>query len=277
MARIELIVTDLDGTFTTSKYAFCPENAQAVRMAQARGIRVCACTARNWALAKGQVRRAGFDSFTIACNGASLVDNQTGLPVWRLRIAAEDVEALVRTGVRHGARVAVYTNEQILFLDGHAADHYASYPADWHRVDRDLAIPVTRCHSETEMAVLGGEAAELVEFIKPNAAWDAQAQALFARFSSSGLGGACTFIMQSGATKRLGAMALAKRLGIPRERVMAVGDNQNDAEMLRWAGVGVAMGDGDGAAKDAADMVTDAHDNAGFYKAVLSVALQDRL
>jgi hydroxymethylpyrimidine pyrophosphatase-like HAD family hydrolase len=37
---------------------------------------------------------------------------------------------------------------------------------------------------------------------------------------------------------------LAARFGIARERVVAVGDADNDLEMLRGAGLGVAMGNG---------------------------------
>ena len=39
--EIKLVVTDLDGTFTTSKYHFCPENARAIQRAQQAGVMVC--------------------------------------------------------------------------------------------------------------------------------------------------------------------------------------------------------------------------------------------
>jgi Cof subfamily protein (haloacid dehalogenase superfamily) len=45
-----------------------------------------------------------------------------------------------------------------------------------------------------------------------------------------------------GMSKAVGVDWLARRLGVRREEVMAVGDNDNDAEMLAWAGLGVAMG-----------------------------------
>jgi hydroxymethylpyrimidine pyrophosphatase-like HAD family hydrolase len=48
---------------------------------------------------------------------------------------------------------------------------------------------------------------------------------------------------------------LADTYGLPRERVMAVGDQDNDAPMIAWAGVGVAMGNGSPAALAAADWI----------------------
>lgn len=275
--RIELIVTDLDGTFTNSKYEFCPENREAVLLAQRAGIKVCACTARNWGLAKGQVRRAGFDNWTISSNGASLVDNQTGLPVVRHRLDPEDVEKILLLGVRHDARVAIYTNEQILYLDGHSAAHYTTYPGDWDRVDRDLAIPVTCCKSILEMVVLGAESSELIEITKPSLMDLSEEENDYLKgFSVSGIGGHCTFVLQKGISKLSGVMELAGRLGVPRERVMTIGDNINDVEMLQWAGIGVAVANGDEKAKAAADYITLDHNKAGFCHAVMELAISGR-
>ena len=67
--------------------------------------------------------------------------------------------------------------------------------------------------------------------------------------------------------------ALAERLGIPREKVMALGDNGNDVTMLQYAGVSVAMGDGSPEAKAAARCLTAPHDQNGLAQAVRRYAL----
>jgi hydroxymethylpyrimidine pyrophosphatase-like HAD family hydrolase len=43
---------------------------------------------------------------------------------------------------------------------------------------------------------------------------------------------------------------------VPAEATLAVGDGGNDIEMLRWAGLGVAMGHAPDEVKAAADEVT---------------------
>ena len=58
-------------------------------------------------------------------------------------------------------------------------------------------------------------------------------------------------------------MGLARRLGIPREEVMAIGDNSNDVPMIEAAGVGVAVANATDEAKAAADYVCEADNNAG--------------
>ncbi|MGI5503919.1 HAD family hydrolase [Lentzea sp. CA-135723] len=48
---------------------------------------------------------------------------------------------------------------------------------------------------------------------------------------------------------------LAAQLGVPPEDALAIGDGANDVEMLRWAGLGVAMGQAPEHVKAAADEV----------------------
>ena len=49
---------------------------------------------------------------------------------------------------------------------------------------------------------------------------------------------------------------------------MAFGDGENDIEMLKFAGIGVAMGNAKEKTKEAADYVTDTVENHGVLKAL---------
>jgi hydroxymethylpyrimidine pyrophosphatase-like HAD family hydrolase len=53
-------------------------------------------------------------------------------------------------------------------------------------------------------------------------------------------------------SKATGLAAVARRLGAPASRVLAFGDGNNDAPMLAWAGLGIAMAHGRPAAQKAA-------------------------
>ncbi len=57
------------------------------------------------------------------------------------------------------------------------------------------------------------------------------------------------------ANKGLALQRLAKLLGVAREEVLAIGDSGNDVPMLKYAGIGAAMGGGRANAKEAADYV----------------------
>jgi Cof subfamily protein (haloacid dehalogenase superfamily) len=67
-----------------------------------------------------------------------------------------------------------------------------------------------------------------------------------------------------GVSKASGLDFLCERLGVAQADVLAVGDGNNDREMLQWAGRGVAMGHAPDAVKDLADAVTGAVDEDGL-------------
>lgn len=56
--------------------------------------------------------------------------------------------------------------------------------------------------------------------------------------------------------------------GMTREECIAFGDGENDMGMLRFAGIGVAMGNGEDCVKEVADYVTDGVDEDGIINAL---------
>ena len=64
-------------------------------------------------------------------------------------------------------------------------------------------------------------------------------------------------ILPAGGGKVEGLSHVLAALGLTREQAIAFGDGGNDVEMLRWAGIGVAMGNACPEAKAAADYITD--------------------
>ena len=63
-------------------------------------------------------------------------------------------------------------------------------------------------------------------------------------------------------------MALAQRLGLTRDEVMAVGDSGNDRTMVELAGLGVAMGNATEDIKQAADVITADNNHDGVAEAI---------
>ena len=65
-----------------------------------------------------------------------------------------------------------------------------------------------------------------------------------------------------------------QRAGIKKEEILAIGDQNNDIELLKAGGVSVAMGNATNELKACADYVTDAIDNDGFAKAMEKFCLK---
>ncbi|WP_128861569.1 HAD-IIB family hydrolase, partial [Streptococcus parasanguinis] len=75
-------------------------------------------------------------------------------------------------------------------------------------------------------------------------------------------------ILPKGASKASALQALSQTLGYSRDQVMALGDANNDLEMLRFAGYSVAMGNGNAAVKEIADFITLTNDEDGVAHAI---------
>lgn len=64
-----------------------------------------------------------------------------------------------------------------------------------------------------------------------------------------------TELRPKGSNKAEGLEIAAKHLSVPREKVLALGDNDNDVEMLQWAGIGVAISSATEKARQASNFV----------------------
>ncbi len=71
-----------------------------------------------------------------------------------------------------------------------------------------------------------------------------------------------------GINKGIGLLKLGAYLGIKREEIMACGDGENDIEMLREAGFGVAVKNAEREVKAVADYITGSNDEQGVAKAI---------
>ena len=75
-------------------------------------------------------------------------------------------------------------------------------------------------------------------------------------------------ISAHGCNKGLAVIELGAAYGFKREEICAFGDSGNDIEMLKAAGLGIAMGNGSPEAKRAADYVCDKISEDGLVKAL---------
>ena len=75
-------------------------------------------------------------------------------------------------------------------------------------------------------------------------------------------------VIPKGGGKHIGIGKMLDRYGIGREECMALGDGENDITMLRYAGIGVAMGNAADEVKAASDYVTGTADEDGVAAAM---------
>ncbi len=87
-------------------------------------------------------------------------------------------------------------------------------------------------------------------------------------FSFSHVPSTCGEVTLAGVSKAAGIEALITALGVDRAATVAIGDGNNDLDMVRYAGVGIAMGNAKDELKLAADFVTRDISDGGIAHAI---------
>ena len=161
---------------------------------------------------------------------------------------------------QHGLAVVMTINE---------VNYYsAAYPLNpgWQsRTDCVMARLSAALTSAPTRIIIAGETA--IEQVGALAGAQSEALALHRYYSREGAL-ASAVLTHPRATKQDALAELARSIGIEAAEVLALGDAEADTGMLRWAGVGVAMGNAMPEARAAARWIAPSHDEAGWATTV---------
>lgn len=254
--EVKLIMMDIDGTIVNSPHnrSVSEELCETVRLVAEQGILIGLASGRNYGHVMSQMKDIGFTGPYICNNGAYVVmDGQIYSEVlltddiidiaWK---QAEELQCYIEfsgRNVMHTCTIPGYTG---LTFPKDGTDDYLDV------LKYDAYIP-ERMHKEyiskITLVVNTREKADKIEkFWKFGELKDEV-------FLSNSFW-YCLEITRKGVCKGEGLLAVAKRLGIPMEKVLAIGDGDNDAKMLKVAGISFAMGNASAAALAAAKYQT---------------------
>lgn len=268
--RISLIAMDLDGTtLQADGNRFSPRLQAALARAHERGVAVVPVTGRQYAFLPEAVQTgAAWENLCVLCNGGQIRRLATGelLENWPLPSAALplliDVAEALELPLEFSVGGKVYLT-----------------PADWERErqwrEGDLSfhlntILVQQGHAVPDLRALCGEETEKVLFPCVPEGKKGELERRMAELPVSGVWSGTNSMELSHplATKASGLRSVCRRLGIPLEETMAMGDNGNDVTMLQAAGLGVAVANAPPEVQQAADAVTASSEEDGAALAI---------
>lgn len=265
---ISLIALDVDRTTLTDDYRLLPAVVEAVGRAVEAGVEVVAATARAPKALRAIAADLGLHGPSVCLNGAwtgtILSDGavmEQGMPMDLPR-----TRALVAEAEAAGFNPCWFTE-----TEWHAL-------SNGHLVEREARATQTEPVLASSLEAFG-EPVFKVLCLETEASGDALDR-LAGHF-----GGEFNFVRSDrhlveitaiGVTKQGAVEALARRLGVDRRNVAAIGDSENDLDLIRWAGFGVAMGNGTDSVKRAADWVTWSNAHAGAAFAINTIVAANR-
>ena len=268
--NMKIIFLDLDGTLLTTEKTVSPGNLAALRRAAERGAHVVPCTGRAFSELPQAIQEQSFFRYAVTINGAQIYDGWEKKVLHRAEIPLEAALALVDRLRELPVLLDCYVDgkDYTSRQDYSRIDEFITEPA-LNRIIRRLRRPVENLR---DFLVQNGRPVQKVQvFFQDETRQRRELERLAAELPgmsvTSSIPGNIE-INDGAATKGEGLRFLCRHLGVPLEASMACGDGLNDLDMLRAAGVGVAMGNACREALEAADYVTDTNDRDGVAKAV---------
>jgi Cof subfamily protein (haloacid dehalogenase superfamily) len=259
--RIDLIALDLDGTLLDADDRVSDRNRSAIRGALERGVRVVLVTGRGVDLPIRLSRELGLNLPVICCHGALTKDFGANKTLSHIPVPLQYAKPMIEFAERNRLTVGIYHEETFWRLED--SQVFLEDMRRWREVKefRDIMLG-----APTFIRFLGDEAVAAMD--REFGDWP-----LAFRHEHWGEFRECA-VLNRDASKRTALSRLCADFQIPRERVLAVGDSDNDIPMLRWAGVGVAMGNAGAAVKEAVAYVTASNDADGVALAIERLVLR---
>ncbi|MBP6125856.1 MAG: HAD family phosphatase [Leptotrichiaceae bacterium] len=271
---VKLIAIDMDGTLLNNDKHVDYEQKKALENAISEGICVVLSTGRPLfgtlplynELALGEANK-----YIIVNNGCSTHEtkNYSLIDYWKL--SKEEILELYSLSRKYKLDFTLFNEDKFFFVgeNGEKPNKYTTYDSTL------VYTPITTI--SIEEAVSGKynmfksmflETIENLDEFEENLPNDIRKKYNFPRSQPYILEAMPLEAHKGSALKKL-----AERLGINQSEVMAIGDGNNDVEMLEYASISVAMGNSTKLARKAAKYETDTNINNGVAKAIYKYAL----
>ncbi|WP_188454947.1 Cof-type HAD-IIB family hydrolase [Virgibacillus oceani] len=239
MVNYRLLALDLDETLLTGDKRITDETKYWISQAKKAGVIVIFATGRGLQRI-GYIREElNLDTPMVLVNGAEIWE-KPGKLLARYFISRKDIRMLHTFAVDAGASYWGYSVES---LTGPGTWSDEMFDRNWMK----FGIRHDDC--------------KVIQEIKKQAANSTSLEIT----SSSSVNLEFSF---KGISKKSGVGKVCNLLNINMEKVMAIGDNLNDLQLIQSAGLGIAMGNADIRLKEAADEITGTNEENGVARAI---------
>lgn len=259
---IRAIVIDVDGTLLNNEHTITPRTEKAIKDAIAKGVQVVLATGKTHKSTQSIIDQFGLETPGIYLQGLAIYD-QSGAIRHQTTLAPELARQALTFIEDRGFVVAAYHQDRILVRARHA--QLEEELVKRHEVAPEAVGPLQNLLGKlaiNKLIVIGERKA--INALR----WQLSMQVGGAgRLLQPGIDEMLE-LLPPGSSKGAALKTLAKDIGVDVAQILAIGDGENDIEMIQIAGVGVAMGQANQKVKDAADYVTASNDEDGVAQAI---------
>jgi Cof subfamily protein (haloacid dehalogenase superfamily) len=243
-----LLALDLDGTIVDESLQISPRVRRALRAAMDDGVHVTLASGRPFSATLLFANDLGIQEPLICHQGAMVRNPCSGEVYLRRSLPRNLAHEFVDTAREHGWDLCLTIDDE-QYVERvtpglQVISALAPVPIEPHVVADLKALPQDPLR--LLLIVEAAQAARVRDLLRERFAGRLLIVRSFARFVEA---------TDLAASKGQALAFLAQKLGVSQAETMAIGDNDNDVDMVTWAGLGVAMGNGSTALRAAANHV----------------------
>ena len=267
MKHIKLVASDLDGTLLNKNKEITPRLFDALKKLDELGIYFVPSTGRPFGTVPQAIKELPFLKYVITSNGATIYDATEKKNIIENYLTPEAVDAVIEIA-RELPVITEYFIEGKAYIAKKVYDDLTPFDLTESHVTyiKNSRTPVEDFWNEMKRNNTVLENINLVfrDMELRKKTWD--------RLKALGLASVTAAttknieITSLYATKAKALEKLCEVLGFTRENVLAMGDGDNDMPMIQFAGIGVAMANGEEHIKQAADIIADDCNDFGAVK-----------
>lgn len=247
-----LIVSDFDGTLVKRDGTISENNRKAIEKYVAAGGKFAISTGRMPAGILNRARELGLKGLVCSCQGAIILDIESGKVVSEGRIAHETTVKACEKMEELGLHIHVYDLwEYFVNMEDHHLDYYENVVKI--KANRVLDKPISQFVKETGLCSY-----KILAMLEPKDNAYIMEKLSKHDFDGCSLTRSAAYLIEivnNKYSKGTAVEALARYYNLPLEKTIGIGDQLNDVPMIETAGLGVAVQNADEGLKNVADYV----------------------
>ena len=254
-----MIAIDLDGTLFDSKSRISGKNIRAIENCRDNGLKVVIASAKPPLIVGKLAVKMKLDIAHISYSGALIFKNYNEIVV-RLKIPKKECIEIINHCRQWNKGLTIGTSNGLLYYEKkHPYLEIVTNSGD--RIAKIRNIASEEIVNDAIMFSLSGyENDGFEEYLKSTLS---SSLIKIVRGSPESI-----IIFNSEADKFSAVCKIMETYGITREELMAIGDSNNDLEIIQFAGIGVAMGNAVEDLKKIADYIVPDNNNSGVAFAI---------
>lgn len=275
--KYKLICMDMDGTLLNDKKEVSERSKKAIKKAHDLGVKVVIATGRIFVSAEYYGDIIGVKAPIIASNGAYVREKDSDRAIYEEGLGQENFQLIVELLKKYNIVPHFYTDDTIYtekLIHSSLAYKNANKTLPSNRqvkiqVVNDWGKLFKETNPRLLKAMAVGEDGEKVKEAKEEFTKLNKFQVVSSMKNS--------FEVMARTTSKGNALKkICDYYGIDRNEIISIGDNENDISMIKYAGLGVAMGNAEEAVKNIAAYVTATNEEDGVAKVIEKYILSAR-